>query len=91
MNVFSLYTFLINSEINFTQTKKLINNIDKICIFLYTIYKKIIGKPVDAEGRLRTFETDEAIRSRRLWRIFQVNRPFVDGALESISFMMKSP
>ena len=42
-------------------------------------------------GVFGMFETDEAIRSRRLWRIFQVNRPFVDGALESISFMMKSP
>ena len=42
-------------------------------------------------GDFGTFETDEAIRSRRLWRIFQVNRPFADGALESISLDMKSP
>lgn len=31
-------------------------------------------------------KADEAIHIRRLWRIFQVNRSFVDGTLESISF-----
>ena len=36
-------------------------------------------------GDFGTFETDEAIRSRRLRRIFQVNRPFEDGALEAIA------